>query len=409
MEHLTDYRKKILEIKRVLKPDGVLFVAVPLESEPFTLYKVAFDADWDLKRKSVGHVNAFNNKNLTLDFKELGLVKQNFVYAGHILNQIGDFLYYFLIKSKKDLSFSFDSGIHDMDSGFGKKIMIAARSFFSAVSYFESKLFWFLPGGRGHYILKKSDFFSVNKPITVCDDFQIKYGLKKAVRPKDIFIANFLKDWGVINKSKILDFGCADGLWLERITKNGVGVDVSPRLINLANARKTKNKYFVTGDKWPLKGSSFDYCVSFDVFEHVKDKELEIKRIFSSLKKGGKFLFYTINPNNKFTFDWMFESLGSNYLYDRADHDKKLFPDPSKFKKSLEKAGFKSVNYSLYDGPFNLFWDVFAYSLLSIFPSKNLYIINDKIVRFVYPINLFLDKMFTAKGYSNGYFIWGEK
>lgn len=414
LEHIEGYKAALIEVKRVMKPDSVLFIATPLESQPLTLYYLAYKLGWDLKRRSVGHVNAFNDKDLTKDFRQAGFVIEKSIFAGHLFNVLGDFLYYFLIKSKKDKNFSFDSGITEIKNSFSKGIMIWIRKVFSLISYYESKIFWFMPGGRGHYLLKKSDFFSAKPPVTVCEDLQIKYGLTKMVRPKDVFIEKSIKNWGVDRTSKILDFGTANGLWLERILKTtnarGVGVDVSDNLIKFASKRKnTKGKYLLTGNKWPVKFDYFDYCVSFDVFEHIKDKDLEIKRIFGSLKKGGKFLFYTLNPNNKYTFDWLFEKFGSSYLYDRADHDKKLFPDPGKFKKSLEVAGFKDVSFSLYDGPFNLFWDVFAYAILSLIPSKNLFIINDKMVRFVYPINLFLDKIFNSRGYSNGYFIWGKK
>lgn len=414
LEHIEKYKEALIEVKRVLKPDGTLFIAVPLESQPFTFYHLSYKLGWTTKMKSVGHVNAFNNKGLSIDFKEAGFTKENFVYGGHLINVIGDFLYFFLIKSKKDKNFSFDSGITEMKIGFIKKVMLLARSLFAAVSYFESKMFWFIPGGRGHYILTKSDFFSINPPVTVCEDLQIKYGLKKVVRPKDIFISDFIKSWKINKKSKIFDFGTANGLWLERILKttkaHGVGVDVSQDLINTAKKRKNVlGRYFLTGSKWPIKNNTFDYCVSFDVFEHIKNKDLEIKRIYASLKKGGKFLFYTLNPNNKYTFDWLFESLGSNYLYERADHDKKLFLDPRLFKKKLEKAGFTNVKYSLYDGIFNLFWDVFAYVALSINSSEFLYKINDKFIRAIYPLNALLDRILIKRGYSNGFFIWGEK
>jgi len=35
--------------------------------------------------------------------------------------------------------------------------------------------------------------------------------------------------------------------------------------------------------------------------------------------------------------------------------------------------------------------------------------IHDFVLGFVYPLNQIIDRVFIGKGYSNGYFMWGEK
>jgi len=413
LEHFLVYKKAILEAKRVLKNNGTFFLAVPLEKQFPTPVWFLYKLGWTGKNEFVGHVNYFDNTTIIKDFKNAGFVKTKMTFAGHLIYFLGDIFYYLFLKPTQGKKTTFESSLKN-------PILIFIKSVFSTITYFESKIFGLLPGGRGHYIFKKSDFFSVNNPHTVAKKIQLKYALSKATRSKDVYITNHIHKWLMASSQRlttILDFGCADGLWLERIIKttkwDGVGVDVSPELIKSARRKNkktsAKGQYFLYENTWPIKKNFIDYCVSFDVFEHVKDRKKEVSNIYKSMKKGGKFLFYTLNPNNKFTFDWLFEKLGSNYLYDRADHDKKLFPDPKIFKKELEKIGFKNVNYELYDGPFNLFWDVAAYAYLKIFKSEAFYLINDKFIKFIYPINKYLDKIFTNHGWSNGYFIWGEK
>lgn len=415
MEHFDNPLKVAGSVLNLLKDNGMFFVAIPLEKQFPSFYWIMNKLGLDkAKRASVGHINVLNNKEITSLFKKAGFVKEGQNFGGHSIYTFLDFACFWILRSDKSQKPSFESSLILMKSGIIKSTLIFLKSLASNLIYFENKLLFWLPAPRGHYFLRNADFFSVKPPVTVCEDLQIKNGFSKVIRPKDIFIGDHLKTWTFNKKSKILDFGTANGVWLERILKSkngqGVGVDVSKSLINAANTRKgVLGKYYITGDKWPIGSNTIDYTVSFDVFEHITDKDLEIKRIYSSMKKGSKFLFYTLNPNNKFTFDWLFESFGSNFLYERADHDKRLFPEPKKLKISLEKFGFKNVNFELFDGPFNLFWEVFSYSLLSIFPSKFLFDLNDKIVRFVYPINSTLDKIFTHAGYSNGFFIWGEK
>ena len=244
--------------------------------------------------------------------------------------------------------------------------------------------------------------------------------------PKDLAFKQLLYEKGFKTSKDVLDFGCADGIWLERVLADnkkakGIGVDISKTLIELANLRKNKRgNYLCNLNKWPKVNKSFDFCISLDVFEHIVKKEIEVREIYSHMSKGGKFVFFTLNPSNQFTFDWFLEKMGSDYLYKRADHKKENFINPERFKKILEKNGFRNVNYSLYAGPANLFWDVSAYiyfpfvdKLFSVLNFKegikSFIYINDLFLRFIYPFNVLIDKIFFMKGYSNGYFIWGEK
>ena len=415
LEHFDNPQKVVGSARDLLKSDGLFFLAIPTERQFPTFYWLMYKLGLDKeKRESVGHINVFNDRQVSDIFKNVGFIKEKQYFSGHAIYSILDFFCFWILRSDKRKTPSFESSLIIMKPGLKRTLLLGLKNIASILIYYESKIFSGIPGGRCHYFFRKSDFFSVNPPVTVCETLQIKHGLKKVMRPKDLFIKRHLESWKMEKSDSVLDFGCANGIWLERILKDGKtqgsGIDVSDKLIETAKFRKNvRGKYFLYDNIWPLKNNSFDYCFSFDVFEHIKDKEKEIKRIYIALKTGGRFLFYTLNPNNRYTFDWLFESLGSNYLYSRCNHDKKLFPNPKIFKRILENTGFKAVEYKLFDGPFNLFWDVFSYALLTVLPSEKVFLLNDKFVRFIYPINVFLDKIFNNHGYSNGYFIWGEK
>lgn len=420
LEHFRNPKEVVNSASKLLKNDGIFFLVTPLEKQRLTFYRLAYKLGLDrAKRGSVGHINVFDDKEIVDMFKNSGFVKEDKFFGGGIIYTILDFGCFWLFElfNKNKERLSFESSLSVMKPGLKKNLIVWLKNIGSTAIYFENKLVSKINGGRCHYFFRKSDFFSINPPVTVCEDLQIKYGLKKVTRPKDVFVRKHLFDvWKIKRLDRVLDFGCAGGVWLERILKTakveGIGIDVSEKLIEFARRRKgAYGKYFSLVISWPLKKNYFDYCFSLDVFEHIKneEKEREIRRIYASLKKGGKFLFYTLNPNNKYTFDWLFESLGSNFLYERSDHNKKNFISPVVFRKLLEGVGFRSVNYELFDGPFNLFWDVASYVFLSIFPFRFTFLLSDVITRIIYPINLFLDRPFTKNGYSNGYFIWGEK
>ena len=306
-------------------------------------------------------------------------------------------------------------------------VIKAIKDIFSAITYYESKLFAKFPGGKGHFLFVRDDkdFFSYNPPFSLLEGVQLKHGLDRIIRPKDLAIKRHLGKLEFASAKTVLDFGCADGIWLERLLagnqKTGLGVDIAQKLIDIAKTRKArKGKYFMTMDKWPIKENSVDFSVSFDTFEHIEDKKHEASKVYRSLKPGGKFLFFQLNHNNKYTFDWIFESLGSDALYRRADHHREIFPVPDQFAKTLTKIGFRNVKYELYDGPANLFWDVFCYSYLSVLERilslvglsilmNPVIIINTWVIYLLSPLNFLIDKPFVSRGYSNGFFVWGEK
>ena len=126
-------------------------------------------------------------------------------------------------------------------------------------------------------------------------------------------------------------------------------------------------------------------------------------------------LIFTLNPKNKYTFDWLFETFGSDWLYRRSDHLKSRFVSPQDLTKELKLNGFTEIGYELYPGPLNLFLDVFCYVYLKIVErllarkANRILNMNDRVVKFVYPLNLKFDRIVNSKGYSNGYFLWAEK
>jgi ubiquinone/menaquinone biosynthesis C-methylase UbiE len=428
LEHYDSLDAVLDEIYRVLKNNGIFYVSIPLEKQMPTVYGLLFVLGWRGKMNYAGHVNFFTHKEFRKRVESHGfrLVKKRFSY--HLLFSIADIGYYLIQGIIGNQRFSFETSVYEAKPGINKTILSFIKKTISFVSFLESRLLFWFPGGKGHFVFiknKKNDFFSDNPPVTMLEDLQIKYGLKKVLRPKDLEIIRQLKIFKLKQKSKILDFGCANGIWLERILATvdckGLGVDIADKLIAYAKKRRNaKARYYCTMRNWPIEKGGVDFCYSLDTFEHIIDKKEEIRKLYESMRKGANFLFFTLNPKNKYTFDWLFEKFGSDYLYRRADHKKELFYDPKDFTIDLQRAGFKNVKYVLYAGPANLSWDVFCYLYLGIIEAlfKKIGLtgllpavlnINDYIVRLVYPLNKVIDRLFIDSGYSNGYFIRGEK
>jgi 2-polyprenyl-6-hydroxyphenyl methylase/3-demethylubiquinone-9 3-methyltransferase len=98
----------------------------------------------------------------------------------------------------------------------------------------------------------------------------------------------------------VLDLGCGTGhhlLALAPEVARGIGVDVSPGMIELARARlrgspSRANVAFDVDNAEELKGiadQSVDLAVCIGTFEHILDKQAALASIYRVLKAGGRF------------------------------------------------------------------------------------------------------------------------
>lgn len=111
-------------------------------------------------------------------------------------------------------------------------------------------------------------------------------------------------DYGTVELSRasLLEIGCGVGRFLKPLAcrfKSVCGVDISKEMLSTAKeyCACLPNISFQLNDGQTLKGienSSFDYCVSAGVFQHITDIDViisYIKEALRVLKPGGVFLF----------------------------------------------------------------------------------------------------------------------
>jgi 2-polyprenyl-6-hydroxyphenyl methylase/3-demethylubiquinone-9 3-methyltransferase len=102
----------------------------------------------------------------------------------------------------------------------------------------------------------------------------------------------------------VLDLGCGNGhhlLALGPEVARGIGIDVSPGMIELARARlaslpQKANLAFAVDNAEELKGiadRSVDLAICIGAFEHMLDKRAVLASTYRVLKLGGRFLCLT--------------------------------------------------------------------------------------------------------------------
>ncbi len=198
---------------------------------------------------------------------------------------------------------------------------------------------------------------------------------------KPSFLANLLATPGYTNRKKtiikllkrshnisILDVGCGHDKFLHSLPENDfkkTGIDINPLVAK-------NNPNIIHGDitTHNFGSTKFDCITLCQVFEHLPNPQLALKKIFHILKPTGLLLLDTPNSN----------SLGFKYgqkYYFHLDSPRHLFiPNPNSITLALKQAGFTKIKiinpFTSY--PQDLIWSLrhspikfFVYPLYPIF------------------------------------------
>jgi len=134
---------------------------------------------------------------------------------------------------------------------------------------------------------------------------------------KYVHLARFRSVGGLVEPTngKILDIGCADGMFTKVILDNSkaseiVGIDVLKSSVDWSNKhwKKDKRMRFIVGDahSLPFNNSTFDAVFALEVLEHVFEPIRVLQEIKRVLKKGGYAVFLVPAETLLFKIIWYF-------------------------------------------------------------------------------------------------------
>lgn len=108
---------------------------------------------------------------------------------------------------------------------------------------------------------------------------------------------------GDVSQQSILDIGCGDGRFgtelLDQGCLNYTGIDGSSNMIELAKQSSQPEKVsfiHTTIEEWDYPKNHYDIVVSRLVIHYIEDIAGLFERVFSSLKKNGRFIFSIEHP-----------------------------------------------------------------------------------------------------------------
>jgi len=160
LEHVEDPREVLLDLKRILKNDGILFLQVPCERDWLSLWywldKVGLKKD--LTRKFAGHVNFWSRKELKKLVLEVGFQIEKRYYVDHLLGQKAGILAFYLTAyqaHKRNLPvYNNETCMSELKErrGMGWSVLGKAANLFINL---EDLLWQKVPSGNIFYILRK--------------------------------------------------------------------------------------------------------------------------------------------------------------------------------------------------------------------------------------------------------------
>lgn len=104
---------------------------------------------------------------------------------------------------------------------------------------------------------------------------------------------------------ELLDVGCGTGPMIELLLKefpdkSYTGIDLTPRMIEVAQAKKLDHTKFLVGDSehLPFDNSTFDAVVCTNSFHHYPNPQAFINEAARVLRDGGRLILRDYTSNN---------------------------------------------------------------------------------------------------------------
>lgn len=149
LEHVSWPENLLLEINRVLKTGGTLFIFVPCEGDFLSFWNLLniFGLKQNVTKIFAGHVNNFSRSDISRLMNVSGFLITRKSYAEHLFGQVVGIASFFAMRNKQKKSggkFNNEEFFAEFSAGRGELFSLFKRAI-NGLVVLESKLFSWLP------------------------------------------------------------------------------------------------------------------------------------------------------------------------------------------------------------------------------------------------------------------------
>ena len=156
LEHVDEPERVLAEVARVLRPGGLLHVALPLEAQPGTLYAlIGTGTRWKAKLRHGGHVQLFDSRRYTRMAAASGLPVVRTRWSYHHIFSLIDVLFFLLADLRGPLATSVEDAVADRRGMLGHSLR-GLKGVVAALGWYEARLFQSRTGACGHFTSRRA-------------------------------------------------------------------------------------------------------------------------------------------------------------------------------------------------------------------------------------------------------------
>jgi ubiquinone/menaquinone biosynthesis C-methylase UbiE len=157
LEHVDDPSRALRDIARVLEPGGLFCLAVPLEDQPWTIYRlVKAGRWWRSKLRHGGHIQAFSDRDIRELLDEAGFELMRVRWSYHHLFALFDVVYFTFLDLRGPVSSSVEDFVVGR-SGWMSRPLRVVWATVTAMGWYEARAFRWMKGGCGHFTCRKRE------------------------------------------------------------------------------------------------------------------------------------------------------------------------------------------------------------------------------------------------------------